>query len=321
MRGEPALLPATQEEADEIKAYFQWQAPDLEIAFLQKIYSETILGHRHDVWDVHTNRDRWWVITNPTNLYSQEQFPNMDLAVTFHMGLCLRIPRTEQQLPDAGRLLPFGEVLNRLSETKVALSQAQNLGDYQAIGMRSREALLAFTSVAQEAAVWGGTELPKQADFKGWTDIIADALLSGSSQASRRHLLKCLMKEIWTFANWLTHSKSATWHDAEICLDTTEHTLGYATSLVVRAIRNVPDECPSCRSPDLTREEGHNLELPEIVWERPRCDSCGWTGMAVPIQTSGDDIGEIFVREGHDESAECVIPSDPLRGLKHPRDS
>ena len=34
------------------------------------VLAETILGHRHDVWDVHTNRDRWWVITNPTNLYS-----------------------------------------------------------------------------------------------------------------------------------------------------------------------------------------------------------------------------------------------------------
>jgi hypothetical protein len=72
------------------------QAPDLTVEFAQKIYSENVLDHRHDVWDVHTNVDRWWVITNPTNLYSQAQFPNMDLAVTFHIGLCLRMPRSEK---------------------------------------------------------------------------------------------------------------------------------------------------------------------------------------------------------------------------------
>jgi hypothetical protein len=35
---------------------------------------------------VHTDVDRWWVIMQPTNLYAQEQFPNMDLALTFHVG-------------------------------------------------------------------------------------------------------------------------------------------------------------------------------------------------------------------------------------------
>src|SRR5690242_5052105 len=91
------MLPATEEETEAVRSYMEWQAPDLTVEFLQKVYSENVLQHRHDVWDVHTNVDRWWVITNPTNLYSQEQFPNMDLAVTFHVGLMLRIPRSERQ--------------------------------------------------------------------------------------------------------------------------------------------------------------------------------------------------------------------------------
>jgi hypothetical protein len=72
------------------------QAPDLTVEFLQKVYVENIISHQHAVWDVRTNVDRWWVITNPTNLYSQDQFPNMDLALTFHVGLCLRVPRSER---------------------------------------------------------------------------------------------------------------------------------------------------------------------------------------------------------------------------------
>src|SRR5258707_15593627 len=91
------MLSATEEEKVGVAEYYLSQSPDAEVTFLQKIYPEAIMGHRHDVWDVHASDGRWWVITNPTNLYSQAQFPNMDLAVTFHMGLCLRVPRTQQQ--------------------------------------------------------------------------------------------------------------------------------------------------------------------------------------------------------------------------------
>src|SRR5947209_1163404 len=81
------MLPATDAEIEHIKDYMQTEAPDLTVTFLQKVYSENVLNVAHDVWDVHTNVDRWWVITEPTNLYAQAQFPNMDLALTFHVGL------------------------------------------------------------------------------------------------------------------------------------------------------------------------------------------------------------------------------------------
>jgi len=65
------MLPATEEEKAEVIAYYLSQSPGAEVSFLQKVYSEAIIGHQHDVWDVHANDGRWWVITNPTNLYSQ----------------------------------------------------------------------------------------------------------------------------------------------------------------------------------------------------------------------------------------------------------
>jgi hypothetical protein len=60
------------------------QALDETVEFAQKVYFEQVHTVRHDIWDVHTNRARWWVITDPMNLYSQDQFPNMDLALTFN---------------------------------------------------------------------------------------------------------------------------------------------------------------------------------------------------------------------------------------------
>jgi hypothetical protein len=85
------MLPSTPDEEHAIIEYVNDQAPDLKVEFLQKVHVENVLSHQHAVWGVHTNVDRWWVITNPTNLYCQVQFPNMDLAVTFHVGLCLGV--------------------------------------------------------------------------------------------------------------------------------------------------------------------------------------------------------------------------------------
>ena len=35
-------LKATEEEVEEIREYFEWQAPDLEVTFMQKVYSEAV---------------------------------------------------------------------------------------------------------------------------------------------------------------------------------------------------------------------------------------------------------------------------------------
>src|SRR5258705_13611657 len=136
------MLSTTQNEIENVTEYMRSQAPDLTVEFVQKVYSENILAVRHDVWDVHTNVDRWWVITEPMNLYAQEQFPNMDLALTFHVGLCLRVPRSERQKLSALPVEPFAEAYRYLDEASDALRHAQEVADYQAIGVRCREALL-----------------------------------------------------------------------------------------------------------------------------------------------------------------------------------
>lgn len=161
------MLPATEAEIEHIKQYMQSEAPDLTVEFAQKVYAENVLHVRHDVWDVHTNVDRWWVITEPMNLYAQTQFPNMDLALTFHIGLCLRIPRSERQKLSALPLEPFAETYRCLQEASDALAQAQEVADYQTIGVRCREALLAFVNAAQTIIPWASDEtVPKSGGVK-----------------------------------------------------------------------------------------------------------------------------------------------------------
>ena len=223
------MLQSTQEEINEIREYFQWQAPDLEISFMQKVYSESVLGAQHDVWDIHTNNDRWWVITNPANLYSQEQFPNMDLVVTFHIGLCIRIPRTQRQKVDEQRIIPFGPVFKELSAATDALSQALNVSDYQAVGVRSREILLKFIAVVQDRLKWTD-DPPKRADFRGWIEVICNRLLPSEANKERRKLLKTVLELAWTFSNWLTHANSVSWQDADFAIASVDHAINMATS-------------------------------------------------------------------------------------------
>jgi len=314
---ETVMLKATQEEMDEVREYFEWQAPDLEVTFMQKVYSETVLNTRHDVWDIHTNKDRWWVITGGTNLYSQEQFPNMDLALTFHIGLILRIPRTEEQQEGDLRILPFGPVFEKMEEAGIAVTLAQNLADYQAVGVRCREALLELIDVAQDAAIWTDAR-PQRANFRAWAEIICNDLLPGDANKERRGALKGALESAWTFSNWLTHSKSATWIDAEMAHSLVQHAGGMATSLILRELRGVPEECPKCGSPHLEPENGENTAVPGVIWERPRCADCGWTGRPVPILDL-ENGQPIITREGK-ESHDHSIMTVPLRTILRPGD-
>lgn len=311
------MLPATEKEIEHVTKYMNSQAPDLTVQHVQKVYSENVLQVRHDVWDVHTDVDRWWVITEPMNLYAQDQFPNMDLALTFHVGLCLRIPRGERQKLSELPVEPFTQCYRSLQEASDALAQASEVADYQSIGVRCREALLALVSVAQTVMPWtSDQEAPKKADLKGWGDHICSVALSGASHEQRRHLLKALLESAWKFTNWLTHAKSSHWHDAEAAIAVTENAIGLCTSAVIRHVRGVPDQCPACGSHRLSPERGFRQDLPDVEWERPTCDKCGWTGEPVPI--------EPLLQADHESAApappqgECIIPTTPLRQLRRP---
>jgi hypothetical protein len=58
-----------------------------EVVHLEKAASELVGPVRHDIWDVHCTDGRWWVFTEPTNLYSRDAFRNRDEALGFRVGL------------------------------------------------------------------------------------------------------------------------------------------------------------------------------------------------------------------------------------------
>jgi hypothetical protein len=48
------VLKATEQEIEEVREYFEWQAPDLEVTFMQKVYSEAAT-HPPPLSPVHTS--------------------------------------------------------------------------------------------------------------------------------------------------------------------------------------------------------------------------------------------------------------------------
>lgn len=308
------MLDATDHERQSIIDYLASQAPDERVELVQKVYSERLHGTTHDIWDVHTDKDRWWVITGPTNLYSQAQFPNMDLALTFHVGLCLRIPRSERRDVTDLALEPLLGCWRAFQQAHDAIRTAQEVEDYQALGVRCRECLLSLVHSVQEAiAPPPSVAEVKQSDFVGWAEAIADIVLAGPSQKARRQLLKSSAKATWQFVNWLTHSRSAHFHDAEAALAVTEQTLSLFTTATIRHIRGVPDSCPSCGSQRLAPERGMHTSEPDKLYERPVCMACGWAGepVEVPVAPSASERAQ--------PTGDCVIMTVPLRGVRPPK--
>ena len=131
------LIDTQDRERQQIVDYLASQAPDEIIEHLEKVKSERVLGRWIDAWDVHTNQHRWWVITAPTNLYLQSQFPSLRNRVVVSRGVNGpewasgqdRTARPEQ----AAR---FAKAWRAWEQAGEALAEADEAEEFQAVGVR-----------------------------------------------------------------------------------------------------------------------------------------------------------------------------------------
>jgi hypothetical protein len=223
---EAYVLQEGSDEAAQIRSYVERQAPDENVKHLEKVTSESIFGQRMDAWDVRTNKNRWWVITNPTNLYSQRLFPSLDYTVSFHVGVTTRMMQAHMCEEQTHAHEHINQLWNKLARTRSTLFESKNVEDFQAVGMKCREVLLALVRVlAQPQIVPDGQESPQLGNFVKWCDLIADHLAPGSSNERLRSYLKCISKSTWELVNWLTHTRSASRFDGSIATEATENIL------------------------------------------------------------------------------------------------
>jgi hypothetical protein len=62
----------------EVAGYVEREAKGETVQHTEKVRTEHIMGRAIQCWDVYTDRDRYWVMTAPTNLYDQKIFPSLD---------------------------------------------------------------------------------------------------------------------------------------------------------------------------------------------------------------------------------------------------
>ena len=251
---------ATAKQA--IREYVELQS-DEKVVHLEHVASERVGPQRHDIWDVHCSGSRWWVVTNPTNLYSQTDFKSRDVVLTFHIGLTIRISYNQERevpvAPEPALLLPGSwRRWQQAFETFESGDEAEN---FQSVGVRLRECLVSFVGeVRRDEMVPPSDTAPKASDVKGWANLVADSIAGGATSASLRSYLKKVTAETWDYTNWLTHAKNAVRLDAEIGLQAVQHLLGTFTAAQMRQ-RPVFKRCDRCKS---------------YLVVAGRCEHCEW---------------------------------------------
>jgi hypothetical protein len=284
------VMAQSEHEHREISDYINWQCNkkrELEIEktgsseiaeevveHAEKIKSERVWGVDYDVWDVHTNLTRWWVITSPTNLYSQKLMPSLDYTLSFHIGLMARVDAQRAPNGDETTQELLLVTSRKIFQAQEAFDAADEAEDFQAIGLLCREALTSFTrEIVAAGMVSDIAEAPKLSDFPGWADQVIGARAAGGSAEYIRGYLKSVCQKGWQLANWLTHAKNATREDARLALSATEHIVDELTGLVLKALTGAPERCGKCGSHRISvtwrPDEG---EAGEYV---ARCEVCG----------------------------------------------
>lgn len=268
----------SEEEAQAICDYVEWQSrkDNEKVLHAEKVASERVMGRDYNVWDVHTDgrEGRWWVITSPTNLYSQRLMPSMDYVLSFHIGLMMRVAahRTPAGTEAEQELLLITS--RKLVQAGEALDAADEAEDFQAVGMQCRECLLALIrEVTEDGQFDEGGELPKKSDFKAWADRIASIVAAGGSAERVRSYLKKIADETWQLTNWLTHASNATRSDATLAFAATENVVASFVPMVLRAKINAPERCGRCKSYRLAVD--WRPEIGRVGAYVTRCEACG----------------------------------------------
>lgn len=275
----PELLGRYSVERDpfserDVAEYVQTQARDEAVQHVECIKREVVMGDPYDIWDVTTDKGRWWVITNPTNLYSQQHFPSLDFTLSFHIGLMTRV-RSRSSPLDGNDPTPFDEVIRRFEQAQERFGEAVEVEDYQAVGMLLREGLISLTTaVRRRTQLPPDVELPQDANFIGWTDVLMNTLCGGGSNKQLRQYLKNTAKETWQLSNWLTHTRSADKTATDITIAACDVTLRSFIHVLERQRTGGAEECPACKSRNVRTHFDMDIDPDGDYFLS--CGTCDW---------------------------------------------
>lgn len=258
------VLPPPPLAADDLARYSPNRDPDSEkdialyvegqsrgdevVQNVELIKTEIVVGQKYQIWDVITDKDRWWVIDNFTNLYSQKSFPSLDYTLSFHVGLMMRL-RSQQRGADPAEPSPFDEVFRRAQQAEDLYDRAVEAEDFQAVGVQLRECLLSLLpAMRRRVTLSEAIDQPQGNNFLAWYDLVMDTLCRGDSNKKLRQYLKHTAKDTWQLVGWLVHDRDANKTAASIANHACATVVGHSLQLLERNTRDFTEVCPICKS-------------------------------------------------------------------------
>lgn len=236
------------DERERIREYFDSQSHGDPAVHLEKASSENVGGTVYDIWDVSTETSRWWVVTNPTNLYPQEDFKSRDVVLTFHIGLATRVAARHRRPVNELPAMLLEEPWQRWERAVEAMTGAAHPEDFQSVSLRLRECLVSLVELLQDdSLVPKGTPAPKGA-ARDWLELFSAYMAAGSSASRLRGYLRDLGLRTWDLAQDVTHSRQAEHQDAEIAVAAISHLLSTYTAAWIRWERQGNRRCIECGS-------------------------------------------------------------------------
>ncbi|TSD84153.1 gamma-glutamylcyclotransferase [Mycobacterium sp. KBS0706] len=263
---------------------------DETVQYVELIKTEYVVGQRYDAWDVHTDKQRWWVLTNLTNLYPQNHFPSLDYTLSFHIGLMQRMIARQQREAGGRKPDPFDEVYRRRDEIGDLIIEAIEAEEFQSAGMRLRECLITLVgAVRRRIELPAGGEFPRDADVPGWNEILINHLCRGGSNKTLRQYLKTTSDRTWQLVNWLTHDRDANMTEAIIAHEAVGVQIGHFVQLAIRDLVDLVVQCPKCSSRDVRSYYDPAIAPDGDYYQR--CKACDWDDHPGHPNANGDEVG------------------------------
>ena len=259
----------------DIADYVHGQARDETVQHIEKVKEEVVRGEKYEVWDVITDKDRWWVITNYTNLYSQRHFRSLDYTLSFHLGLMLRI-QSKPNTADSSEPSPFDEVFRRREQAQHRSDTAVEAEDHQAVGMQLRECLISLIgALKRRVKLPSEVKRPQEANFVDWSEVLLNQLCPGGSNKELRQHLKNTAKETWQLVNWLTHDRNANETASTIALHSCSTLVGHFIHILERERTGNADGCPLCKSRNIRTHFDISIQPDGDYYMT--CGVCDWS--------------------------------------------
>jgi hypothetical protein len=260
--------------AEEIREYAEWQSQGEKVVHLEKMKTEFVFSRRYDVWDVHMEEGRWWVITSPTNLYPHELFPSLDYTLSFHIGVTARVLAGERTNATPAEESRVAGAFRRWEQAYDGLERADEAEEFQAVGNHCRMALLDLIGEVANSTMLADDQVKPQRDnFLGWLEIVADDVAQGASAQRVRGYLKAVGRDTWQLVNWLTHAKNATRNDGRLVVDATLNVVQTMATAIVRHELGTPERCEKCSSYRL--REIDRVKVDGKAGYAIMCEKCG----------------------------------------------